>query len=306
MLATGATTVTAATVATWALNTAMAVLTSPITLVVAAVAALVAGGILLYQNWDSIKAKAMELGAKLSEIWSNISNAVGNMIAKIGEYFPIFGGYLSGWWSSISAAVENIKGVFSGIIDFISNIFAGNWSAAWENVVSIFGNLFGAITNIAKAPINGVIGAINTVISSINDMGFEIPDWVPVVGGQSFSLDIPEIPMLYTGGFTDGPSIAGERAVEAVISFDPAYRSENLSYWAQAGRMLGADFSDFSLGGESNSTSYYAGGITFAPNITVTGNADKQSIMEAIEEEYEEFFDMLDEYYESRGATVYG
>jgi hypothetical protein len=47
------------------------------------------------------------------------------------------------------------------------------------------------------------------------------------------------------------------------------------------------------------------GGITFAPNITITGRADKGTIMEAIEEEYPEFIDMLDEYLMSRGVTVY-
>lgn len=303
VLATGATTVTAATVATWALNAAMAVLTSPITLVVAAIGLLVAGGIALYRNWDTVKAKAMELGAKLSQIWSSISNAVGNMIAKIGEHFPIFGGYLSGWWESIKAAVENVKGIFRGVIDFISNIFAGNWKEAWGNVIDIFGNLFGMMGNIAKAPLNGVIGMINSVIDKINNISIDIPEWM---GGGTFGVNIPKIPMLATGGFTDGISIAGEKAVEAVISFDPAYRSENLAYWAEAGRMLGADMSDFSLGSGTSSTSYNMGDVTFAPNITINGNADKQTVMEAIEEEYPEFIDMLEEWFAGRGVPVYG
>lgn len=303
VLATGATTVTAATVATWALNAAMAVLTSPITLVVAAIGLLVAGGIALYRNWDTVKAKAMELGAKLSQIWSSISNAVGNMIAKIGEHFPIFGGYLSGWWESIKAAVENVKGIFRGVIDFISNIFAGNWKEAWGNVIDIFGNLFGMMGNIAKAPLNGVIGMINSVIDKINNISIDIPEWM---GGGTFGVNIPKIPMLATGGFTDGISIAGEEAVEAVISFDPAYRSENLAYWAKAGRMLGADMSDFSLGSGTSSTSYNLGGLTFAPNITISGNADKQTVMEAIEEEYPEFIDLLEKWFAERGVPVYG
>lgn len=303
VLATGTTAVTAATVATWALNAAMAVLTSPITLVVAAIGLLVAGGIALYKNWDKIKAKAMELGAKLSEIWSKISGAVDNMITKIGEKFPIFGSYLSGWWESIKAAVENIKGIFRGVIDFISNIFAGNWKAAWGNVIDIFKNQFGLIGNLVKAPLNGVIGMVNGVIDKVNSISVDIPEWL---GGGTFGVNIPKIPMLATGGFTNGVSIAGEKAVEAVISFDPAYRSENLAYWAQAGRMLGADYSDYDLGGGSSNTSYDMGGVTFAPNITVTGNADKQSIMEAIEEEYPEFIDMLEAWFAGRGEPVYG
>ena len=69
--------------------------------------------------------------------------------------------------------------------------------------------------------------------------------------------------------------------------------------------MLNADYSDFALGGTSGGVSIDFGGITFAPNITVTGHADKASIMEAIEEEYPEFIDMIEEYLVERGALVY-
>ena len=308
ILATGTTSITAATVATWAFNSAMAVLTSPITLIVGAIALLTAGVIWLYKNWDTAKVKVEEFGAKVGEIWGGISEWIGNAIDTIGQYFPMFGGYLSGWWKSITDVVENVKGIFRGVIDFISNAFAGNWKAAWGNVVDIFKNLFAGIINFAKAPINGVIGAINSVIDGINGVGFTIPDWVPVVGGKNFSLEVPKIPMFAEGGFTNGLSIAGEDSrypVEAVISFNPAYREQNLSYWAEAGRMLGADVSDFALGGDSGDTYYDLGGVTFAPNITVHGEADKRTIMEAIEDEYPEFIDMLEEWLRGRGKPVY-
>ena len=113
-----------------------------------------------------------------------------------------------------------------------------------------------------------------------------------------------------TGGFTNGLSIAGEDPrypMEAVISFNPAYRTQNLSYWAQAGRMLGADEADFSLGGSySSATTIDFGGVTFAPRIEISGQADKQSIMEAIEDEYPEFIDFLEEWLAGRGEPVYG
>lgn len=111
-----------------------------------------------------------------------------------------------------------------------------------------------------------------------------------------------------TGGFTNGLSVAGEDPrypVEAVLSFNPAYRDENLSYWAQAGRMLGADASDFFLGGSGGGTTIDMGGVTFAPNITITGTADKNTIMQAIEDEYPEFLDMLEEYLVERGRMAY-
>ena len=109
------------------------------------------------------------------------------------------------------------------------------------------------------------------------------------------------------GGFTDGVSIAGEEAMEAVISFDPAYRAQNLSYWAQAGRMLGADASDYDLGSYSETTSTIdLGGVSFAPNININGDASKDDIIAAIEEAYPEFVDLLERVLTERGVGVYG
>ena len=92
-----------------------------------------------------------------------------------------------------------------------------------------------------KTPINAVIALINKAISGINGLGLTIPDWVPVIGGKNFSINIPEIPMLAKGGFTSGVSIAGEAGPEAVISFQRGVRNQNIDTWIQAGRLLGVN-----------------------------------------------------------------
>lgn len=161
-------------------------------------------------------------------------------------------------------------------------------------------------------PLADVLGVVVGWIAKV--VGWVTDGLTWVIGlifgdGAGDVAEAAEVNGYATGGFTNGLSIAGEDPrypTEAVISFNPAYRSENLSYWAEAGRMLGADYSDYDLGGSANSTYYNMGGVTFAPNITVTGNADKRTIMEAIEEEYPEFMDMLDEYFASKGVMVYG
>lgn len=143
-------------------------------------------------------------------------NAVG---AFLQEKVPFLGAIFTGWASSISAAIDNVKAVFSSIIDFICNVFAGNWSAAWQNIQDIFGNLFGAIVNLAKAPINGVISAINFVLEKINGISVTIPDWVPGVGGKTLGFNLPTIPQMAEGGIVTGPTIleAGEAGDEAII-----------------------------------------------------------------------------------------
>lgn len=178
----------------------------------AAIAVAVAIGVLIYKNWDKIKAKAVELGAKISEVWGNIktgvSEAVANLVSAFQSNFPLLSAYLSGWWESVSAARENVKAIFANIIDFVQNVFAGNWSAALDNIVAIFGNVFGMIVNLAKAPINGVISAINWVLEKINSISVTIPDWVPGVGGKTLGFNIPTIPALAAGGIATAPTLA--------------------------------------------------------------------------------------------------
>ena len=52
-----------------------------------------------------------------------------------------------------------------GIIEFISGVFTGNWKKAWNGVKNIFKGAFEALVGIAKAPLNTVIGLVNTAIS---------------------------------------------------------------------------------------------------------------------------------------------
>lgn len=146
--------------------------------------------------------------------------------------------------ASFQAIVTSIQGIFDGLIAFVTGVFTGNWSQAWEGIKQIFGNAFNALVELAKVPINAVIALINGAIDGINSLtggGISIPDWVPVAGGQTFSLKLNKIPALAHGGFTQGVSIAGEAGTEAVISFMPTVRSANINTWQQAGRMLGVN-----------------------------------------------------------------
>lgn len=198
----------AAAVASKAFRAGLAFVTSPIGIAILAITALIAAGVWLYKNWDTVKAKAAQLGAKISGIWTKINTAVTTAIAAISSRFPALGAVLSGLWKSVQDVWGNIKAIFSNIIGFIDNVFSGNWSAAWGNVVSIFGNLFGELANIAKAPINAVISVINMVLSKINEMKISIPDWVPGVGGKTLGFNIPQIPMLAAGGIATAPTLA--------------------------------------------------------------------------------------------------
>ena len=144
----------------------------------------------------------------VSEIWSQLTAVIENGIASVAQKFPALGTVLNSLWQSIKAIVENIKQIFSGILDFISNVFSGNWSAAWQNIVDIFSNIFGMIGNLVKAPINAVISVINYAIEQINGISVTIPDWVPGIGGGTYGFNIPTIPQLAAGGIATRATLA--------------------------------------------------------------------------------------------------
>ena len=357
-LATGTVVTGAASAATWTLGAAMAFLTSPIFLVVAAIAAVVAIGVALYKNWDTVKEKAAQLGAWLSNVWSNIktaasnawtsvttaiSNAWGRIKAGVSAGAAAVRSFVSNTWNNIkqgavnawtsvttaiSNAWSNIKGRISAAASAVRSAISNAWNAvktttsniwtgitsaisnAWSNikakVSSMVSGVKTAITNgfntlktIMTKPFQSVIDIVDKVKGKIGSITDKVKNVGSSIGNKVKSL----IPGFSSGGFTEGLSFAGEAGTEAVISFDRRYREQNLGYWAQAGRMLGADFTDFALSGDSGGTYYDLGGVTFSPNIVIHGQADRQTVMEAIEAEYPEF--MVEEYLRGRERTVY-
>lgn len=213
----------------------------------------------------------------------------------------VIGGALVNALNIVTPIFDNIMVILTGIIDFLLNVFTLQWGAAWQNIVDIFGATFGLIGNLAKAPINVVIGLINSVISGINAMKIEIPEWIPKLGGQSFELNIPQIPMLASGGFTEGISIAGEEGQEAVISFDPAYRNRNIDIWREAGDMLGVSSNE-----EMSTVTF--GDIIFAPQISTVGNETMtpENLLNKIYDKKSEFIDFIESELYMRAKKAYG
>lgn len=248
-----------------------------------------------------------------------ILSAVANVITSV----------LGAAIQAIQPIIQSLTSIFQGLIDFITGVFSGNWSQAWNGIVQVFGGLWDGLVAIVKAPINAVIGLINKAIGALNSVSVTIPDWVPVVGGNTFGINIPTIPMLAAGGFTDGVSIAGEAGMEAVISFDKRYHDENVAIWERAGQMLGTlgtsagegagltstagkllTLDDFSLGSLANDAStviyYDFSGFTWSPQIQ-TGNTgdDTDDFMAQLRAHEAEFFDWLEEFIQMREVAQY-
>lgn len=251
------------------------------------------------------------LGSLISQVLELLAPAL-QFIAQI--FTSVLGTAIQG----IAPIVQSITQIFQGLIDFITNVFSGNWSAAWQGIVSIFSGIVSGIAAIFKAPINAIISGINTFLNGLNSI--KIPDWVPGVGGMGFN--IPNIPMLATGGFTEGITIAGEAGTEAVISFDRSVRAANIGYWEKAGEMLGVysnsetalagnllsvdDFSLAELAQPSTTVIYDFSGFTWSPVIEggkVTEDSD--DLIRRLKAHEAEFFDWLERWLQAREVTAF-
>ena len=136
----------------------------------------------------------------------------------IGAHIGAAIGLLGSLFNSFSDIASGVLTALGGIIDFLTGVFTGDWEKAWNGVKDIFNGVFESFVALAKMPINGVISIINGAIAGINKLGFKIPDDVPVIGGKGFSINIPQIPMLYRGTdfWQGGPAMIHDRGAEIV------------------------------------------------------------------------------------------
>lgn len=228
------------TAAQWAWNVALTA--NPIGVVIMAIAALIAIGVLLYKNWDVIVAKCKAL-------WSTFASK-----------FPALANFVKVPFEQIKIIFNVAKKNFQSVIDFVKNVFSGNWSAAWQNIKDIFANTWSGLVDLVRTPINAIIGLVNSAISAINGISVDIPDWVPGIGGGKLGFNIPQIPQLATGGIATGPTTAmiGEGAEpEAVLPLSKL--DSMLSGGIQSGK---------GSGGESGTIV-----LNFSPTINVSGGS---------------------------------
>ena len=156
----------------------------------------------------------------LKALWDNLLLPVANWL------LATFGPTITTVCTAISGIVTNTIGVIAdvlnigllalkGVIDFMRNVFEGNWDAAWQAVSSTVSSIWDVITNSIKTAINNIIGfvnamitaivsALNAVIDAMNSISFDVPDGIPGLGGKHIGFDIthitaPQIPYLAQG-----------------------------------------------------------------------------------------------------------
>lgn len=183
---------------------------NPIVALVAAIVALVA---LIATSGDQIQSALQSVDDFLQGIFLTDWTQV---------FGPGIGDVLNAFMANIKNIWDSIKRIFDGVIDFIRGVFTGDWERAWEGVQNIFGGIFDGLIAVVKAPLNGIIGlmngmisGINWIIEKINSISVDLPDWL---GGGHIGFSLPtigKIPYLARGGIlSQGSAIVGEAGPE--------------------------------------------------------------------------------------------
>ncbi|KAA8750093.1 hypothetical protein [Paenibacillus sp. UASWS1643] len=231
------------------------------------------------------------IGPLITAIWNSIKPVLDSLVAAFNYAWPLIKYSVTTAIATIMNVVNGLWDTFGGIITFITGVFSGNWSTAWEGIVQTFGGIWGTLKGLVATPINAVIRLINKAIDRINSISLDIPDFL---GGGTFGVSvakIPEIEGYAKGGRVSGPEIAqiGEGGnPEYVIPMNNKPRSHALL--ASANREMG-----YGGGGSSEPMQ-----VTYAPNIVIHGNADKNTLSQANATGFQEFKNYMAQYERDR------
>lgn len=208
----------------------------------------------------------------------------------------------------VQAILPPIASVLATVLPMLTQII----STVLPPVVSLLNAIMPLLSPLLAIlePIASVLGTIVGWVSKIVSFGSGVISKIAGLfgGGGGGNAGVSGYA---TGGFTSGPSIAGEDPrypTEAVISFNPAYRSQNLSYWAEAGRMLGAsseaDYEPISSG-SGTAVVYDLSGLSFSPQIKVEGDTDEDALIRKLRDLEPEFIDFILEALSRREGGAY-
>ena len=196
--------------------------------------------------WNAIK-------TLISTVWNAIKSTISTVINTISTIISTVLNTIKTTFSTIFESIKNtVTTIFNAIKTTISTVMATiqtgistalnsiktAWSNIWEGMKTTVINIFNGIWNGIKGVINsiiggiekmanGVINGINGMIRALNNLSFDVPDWVPGIGGETFGFNIGtigniSIPRLAKGGVVDQATLAmiGEAGQEAVVPLE--------------------------------------------------------------------------------------
>ncbi|HFD0307740.1 TPA: phage tail tape measure protein [Clostridium perfringens] len=209
----------AMTLAQKGLNIVMAM--NPIVLVIGLLVALGATFVILYNKCEWFRNGVDLVWGKITGVFIKFDDFLNGIFTRNWtESLGLLGVPLNSFLGTVGAIWNGAKGIFNGILTFLHGVFTGNWKEIFQGLGDIVKSIFGMLGGVIKAPINAAISGINWVIGKINTISFDVPSWIPGIGGSHFGINLHTIPALAEGGIVTKATMAlvGEgKEHEAVI-----------------------------------------------------------------------------------------
>ena len=189
----------------------------------------------LIGTWDIIVATTSQALETVFSVVETVFNAVKGVFTTIwNSCKEVVSSVFEAISSKITTVIGTIKTGISNTLSNIKTTWTNMWTSMKNTVVNIFNGIWNSIKGVINSIIggiekmaNGVIRGINGMISAMNNLSFDVPDWVPGIGGKTFGFSIPTIstvslPRLAEGGIVDHATVAmiGEAGKEAVVPLE--------------------------------------------------------------------------------------
>lgn len=141
----------------------------------------------------------------------------GKLTGIIEAIRDLFNGNFEVIKETISNVIDAVKTVFTGLTEFISGVFSGDWDRAWEGVKKIFSGIWNGVVSLFEGGVNAIINAANWLIRQLNKISFDVPSWVPGIGGETIGIDITEIPKYKIPRLATGTVVPPNREFLAML-----------------------------------------------------------------------------------------
>ena len=162
---------------------------------------LVGGVALLITAFHDIMENGFNLQNTLLAIAGIMATGLGITLLT-GSFIPLLIAAIASLLLALTSAtghggelINGLKQICGGFIDFITGVFSGDWDKAWQGIVSVGKGAFNTLASIINS-------LIDLICRGLNMISFDIPDWVPWIGGKHFGINIknpPQIPYLAQG-----------------------------------------------------------------------------------------------------------
>lgn len=165
-------------------------------------------------------------GAK--QIWEGLKQTWSAIVNSIKDAWNAFITWMQAKNPALAAIFETIGKLFSdqynawkkilgGLITFLTGVFTGDWKKAWNGVLDILKGVWNLIVGTVEGAINFIIDGINLLISALNKIQFNMPEWVPLIGGKSFGINITPVSRVALPRLASGAVIPPNREFMAVL-----------------------------------------------------------------------------------------